>query len=74
MKNAVKVLKMPLTGIFLLAMITAVALASDGPRLRPRHRGGNGGGYSVAEPAAIALLATGLVSLGVYAKRKRNKK
>lgn len=30
--------------------------------------------YSVAEPAAILLLGAGLVSLGIYAKRKRGKK
>jgi hypothetical protein len=36
---------------------------------------GNGNGtVSVAEPAAIALLGAGLVSLGLYAKRKRGKK
>ena len=29
--------------------------------------------YSVAEPAAILLLGAGLVSLGLYAKRKRGK-
>ena len=32
------------------------------------------GTVSVAEPAAILLLGAGLVSLGVYAKRKRGKK
>jgi hypothetical protein len=30
--------------------------------------------FSVAEPAAILLLGAGLVSLGIYAKRKRDKK
>jgi len=29
--------------------------------------------YSVAEPAAILLLGAGLVTLGIYAKRKRGK-
>lgn len=33
-----------------------------------------GNGYSVAEPLTILLLGTGLVSLGIYAKRKRGKK
>jgi len=28
----------------------------------------------VAEPAAIALLGMGLVTLGIYAKKKRGKK
>ena len=31
-------------------------------------------GYSVPEPAAIGLLGAGLVSLGIYAKRKQGKK
>jgi hypothetical protein len=35
---------------------------------------GDPGTYSVAEPAAILLLGAGLVSLGIYAKRKRGKK
>jgi hypothetical protein len=33
-----------------------------------------GNGYSVAEPTAILLLGAGLVSLAVYAKKKRSKK
>ena len=37
--------------------------------------GGAGNGtVSVAEPLTILLLGTGLVSLGIYAKRKRGKK
>ncbi|MBE3039962.1 MAG: PEP-CTERM sorting domain-containing protein [Chloroflexi bacterium] len=32
------------------------------------------GTVSVAEPLTILLLGTGLVSLGIYAKRKRGKK
>jgi len=32
------------------------------------------GTVSVAEPTAILLLGAGLVSLGIYAKRKRGKK
>jgi len=35
---------------------------------------GTNGTVSVAEPAAILLLGAGLVSLGLYAKRKRGKK
>jgi len=58
--------------IFLLLL--TVASASDfGPRQRDgRHR--SGGGISVPEPAVIALLGAGLVSLGIYAKKKRGKK
>lgn len=75
MKRIIRKLSFPLALLFLFTWVmTAVVFAGDGPRWRSRHRGGNGGGYSVAEPAAIALLATGLVSLGLYAKRKRNKK
>lgn len=33
-----------------------------------------GNGYSVAEPMAVLLLGAGLVSLAVYAKKKRGKK
>lgn len=36
--------------------------------------GAGNGVVSVAEPAAILLLGAGLVSLGIYAKRKRGKK
>ncbi len=59
--------------ILLLLVVASIAGASDfGPRRRP----GRGGGpiRSVAEPAAIVLLGAGLVSLGIYAKRKRGKK
>ncbi|MCX6569950.1 MAG: hypothetical protein NT006_00750 [Candidatus Aminicenantes bacterium] len=37
-------------------------------------RGAGINGYSLTEPQAIALLGVGLVSLGVYAKRKQGKK
>lgn len=63
---------MPLGLVFLVLMtVASIASAADfGPRRRPGHRSR----YSVAEPAAIALLGAGLVSLGVYAKKKRGKK
>lgn len=54
-----------------LAIFSLVMLAGAGPRKNP---GGGGGSYGVPEPASIALLGIGLVSLGVYAKRKKNKK
>lgn len=64
-------LRMPLAALFLLTWIIAAAVfASEGPRSR-RHGGGS---HSVAEPAAIVLLGAGLVSIGIYAKRKRDKK
>ena len=42
--------------------------------LQAGQRAPGGGHFSVAEPAAIVLLGAGLVSLGFYVKRKRNKK
>ena len=62
----------PVGLVFLLLMtVTSIASAADfGPRRRPGHRAR----YSVAEPAAIALLGAGLISLGFYAKKKRGKK
>ena len=73
MNNLFLKLRIPLAALFLLTwVIAAAAFASEGPRWkRSRH---SGGGHSVAEPAAIVLLGAGLVSLGIYAKRKRDKK
>ena len=53
---------------FVLATIAGVAYAGQ------KNPAGGGHTYSVAEPAAILLLGAGLVSLGVYAKKKRGKK
>jgi hypothetical protein len=59
--------------VFALLVVASLASAADfGPRRRP---GGGGGPIrSVAEPTAIVLLGAGLVSLGVLAKRKHDKK
>ena len=48
----------------------------DGPGPGPDGPHGPNGPptYSVAEPAAIALLGSGLIALGIYAKKKRSKK
>jgi hypothetical protein len=75
MKKILRRATSPLACAFLLlGLIAAVASASDfGPRRRPGHGGGNPI-QSVAEPAAITLLGAGLVSLGIYAKKKRGKK
>ena len=71
MKKIMGMLRIPLTIIFLIAwVVAAISFAGDGPR----NRRGGGGNYSVAEPAAIMLLGAGLISLGIYAKRKRGKK
>jgi hypothetical protein len=37
-------------------------------------RGAGSNGFSVAEPQTLALLGAGLVTLGIYAKRKQGKK
>jgi len=75
MRKILKKLIVPAVPMILLFVaLTTIASASE---YRPGHRRGgghHGGGYSVAEPAAVLLLGAGLVSLGIYAKRKRNKK
>jgi hypothetical protein len=57
--------------LLLIASISSIASASE---LGGGGRRGGGGRYSVAEPAAVVLLGAGLISLGIYAKRKRAKK
>jgi hypothetical protein len=59
---------------FLLMLVTVImANALDlGPGRKPGSR--NREQFSVAEPAAIVLLGAGLLSLGVYAKKKHGKK
>ncbi len=53
---------------------TSAANASDfGPRHR-RKGADHERAYSVAEPASIALLGAGLVSLGLFARKKLGKK
>jgi hypothetical protein len=54
----------------LLTMVSVVSAFGFGPR-PPREPKPPIG---VAEPAAIALLGAGLVTLGFYAKKKRGKK
>jgi len=55
----------------LLLVLSLTAFVQAGPR-RGHHHGG-GGTHSVAEPASLALLGIGLISLGLYAKRKKDK-
>jgi hypothetical protein len=80
MKKA-KVIILPL--ILLAFVLSSVASASESwPGWFKHHKDGTTGGhgkggggqtYSVAEPAAVLLLGAGLISLGIYAKRKRGK-
>ncbi|TFG92110.1 MAG: PEP-CTERM sorting domain-containing protein [Syntrophobacterales bacterium] len=77
MKKTLRKFSIPAAFLFMLLWVVAsVASASDfGPKNKPGQRNrAPGSVQSVAEPAAIVLLATGLVSLGLYAKRKRGKK
>jgi len=62
------------TFILLLTVVSLSAASDFGPRGRHGRLRQNDGTVSVAEPAAIALLGAGLVSLGIYAKKKRAKK
>ena len=59
--------------LLLITIASIVSATELGPRRRPGQRNRNTP-ISVAEPAAIALLGAGLVSLGFYAKKKRGKK
>ncbi|HPW18352.1 MAG TPA: PEP-CTERM sorting domain-containing protein [Candidatus Aminicenantes bacterium] len=59
-----------MTVLLLLAVVSFADASGFGPRPSPGDRPS----YSVAEPAAIALLGAGLVSLGIYAKKRRGKK
>ncbi|MBE3117722.1 MAG: PEP-CTERM sorting domain-containing protein [Candidatus Atribacteria bacterium] len=66
--------------ILLFFILSTVASAAEmwpgwwkhNPKTGHANDGGNT--YSVAEPTAILLLGAGLVSLAVYAKKKRGKK
>lgn len=72
MKNLARKLAVPVTALFLLAwMMSTATSAYAGPRRR--HHGPGGGTHTVAEPATLALLGVGLASLGLYAKKKRNR-
>jgi hypothetical protein len=70
MATKLKKLIVPIFNILLMLGLAASTALASGPRRPPSGRG-----YSVAEPTAVILLGAGLVSLGIYAKRKfKNKK
>ena len=75
MRKVVGILCASMAGasVLLWAAASAAGASDSGPRLR-RGRVRSAPTYSVAEPASIALRGAGLVALGVYAKRKNNKK
>ena len=81
MKRA-KVLSLSLILLFFVLSTVASAAEMWPGWWKGNNNGGTGGtggttggnGYSVAEPTAILLLGAGLVSLAVYAKKKRGKK
>ena len=72
-----------ITGILCASLMGAAVLlgvaaslageSTTGPRLN-RGRTRPEPAHSVPEPAAVALLGTGLVALGIYAKKKNGKK
>jgi hypothetical protein len=68
MRKSVAKLVVPLFCALLLLCLSTNADAEKG------WKGGGGGCNRVAEPAAVLLLGTGLVSLAVYAKKKNGKK
>ena len=58
-------------------VLWAAASAATASDFGPRHRrpgADHERAYSAAEPASIALLGAGLVSLGLFAKKKLGKK
>lgn len=68
MKNLMIKFTVPLTALFLLFWaMSAATSANAGPR-KPKPP------YSVAEPATLALLGAGVLSLGLFAAKKRNRR
>jgi hypothetical protein len=76
MKKVAGILGASLAGASLLAWVASSAAGAslEGPRHRRGRDRDNPPTYSVAEPASIALLGAGLIALGIYAKKKNNKK
>jgi len=69
MKNLMRKFTVPLAALILLfGVMLAATSANAGPR-DPRKPP-----CSVAEPGTLALLGTGLVSVGLYALKKRKRR
>jgi len=70
MKKLLRNLGVPLAALILFGVMSAATSAYAGPKKpkppKPPH--------SVAEPATLALLGAGLVSVSLYALKKRNKR
>ncbi len=68
--------------LIVISFVSATFLGASalGPGKGHGHGGGGNNGHendgptSVPEPAALALLGVGLVSLGLYTKRKKGSK
>ena len=68
MKNLMRKFTVPLAALILLfGVMLAATSANAGPR-KPRKPP-----FSVAEPGTLALLGGGLVSIGLYAWKKRKR-
>ena len=61
-------------GLCVLLWVFASSVSAADSGLRHRRGGRPDHIYSVPEPAAMALFGAGLVSLGLFAKRKLGKK
>ena len=76
MKKVAGILGVGLAGASILAWFASSAAGAslEGPRRGLGRVRNDPGTYSVAEPASIVLLGAGLIALGIYAKKKNNKK
>ena len=63
-----------LLGILIFSLCSNFVLAAVPPIGDGGWGHGDGGTTRVAEPAAILLLGTGLISLAIYARKKNGKK
>lgn len=64
--------------ILMFLVLSTAAMAGDswlgGAGSKPKPKKPKNHTYSVPEPHTLALLGAGLVSLGIYAKKKTGKK